>query len=526
MKNSKSFLESVHFFQKSLQHHPGSNEYNTAFCDMLVKHASADAASIWQLDVSNQLHLISSTDISPEKTEDIILPLGEGISGAVALSRKTISVVNAQKLHLHDTRVDMRFDLHTYAMISAPVLFEDQLFGVVNILNHHSDKSFDPEWEEWLPVLAVMYGAALANAGKLIPYRFLSKGSKGTEELASRSGQTAIIGISGAVQKILQLCVKAGSTDIPVLIYGETGTGKELVARRIHEASPRAHGPFIDMNCAALPETLLESELFGHVKGAFTGATHDHSGKFIAASGGTLLLDEISEMSDACQAKILRVLEEKKVSPIGSEKPLFSDVRIIAATNKNLMARIVEKKFREDLYYRLCGIEITLPPLRERVEDIYLLALHFLNMAYDRQKFNHRIGRPLHLSPAALEVIKSFSWPGNVRQLEQTLFAASVLCEGEEITPADLPDWLHKALESSPIMMNYIENHPPIAPDSGQEQMWNLTTGEKTRYLSALDSTKYRGTGRWNISAAARVLGIPRETLTYRLKKLHISHAC
>ena len=368
MKPSIPFLETVQFFQRSPAGIPGSPEYNAAFCHILAKSASADAASIWQVDTENQLHLVSSTDISQDKVTDITLRQGEGISGAAALSRQPVFVVNAQRQRLHDSRIDERFGLRTYAMVSAPILFEDHLFGVINILNHHSDKIFSPEWKEWLCALAVMYAAALAKVGKLIPYRALSKMEMGMQGKSPQftEGKTVIVGISQAVQEALHLCLKAGETDIPVLIYGETGTGKELAARRIHEASPRAEGPFLEVNCAALSETLLESELFGHVKGAFTGATHDRLGKFMAASGGTLFLDEIGEMSVACQAKILRVLEEKKVTPLGSEKPVPSDTRIIAATNKNLMEMMREKKFREDLYYRLCGIEIMIPPLRER----------------------------------------------------------------------------------------------------------------------------------------------------------------
>ncbi|MDH4266350.1 MAG: sigma-54-dependent Fis family transcriptional regulator [Deltaproteobacteria bacterium] len=525
MKPTISFLETVRFFHGPLAGIPGSPEYNAAFCRILAKSASADAASIWQVDTENQLHLVSSTDIPFDKVMDITLRQGEGIGGAAALSRQPVFVVNAQKQTFHDSRVDERFGLRTYAMVSAPVLFEDHLFGVLNILNHHSDKVFAPEWKDWLCALAVMYAAALAKAGKLVPYRALSKMEVGIEDksLEFSQGKTVIVGISQAVQEALHLCLKAGETDIPVLIYGETGTGKELAARRIHEASPRAQGPFLEVNCAALSETLLESELFGHVKGAFTGATHDRSGKFVAASGGTLFLDEIGEMSVACQAKILRVLEEKKVTPLGSEKPIPSDTRIMAATNKDLMEMMKERKFREDLYYRLCGMEIRIPPLRERVEDIHLLALHFLNKAHSQQKGKLPREKPLRLSPEALDRLTAFPWPGNVRQLEQALFAAAALCEGDEITPANLPAWLHQPVipgeehPSSPSGIRHSDTE--IVPEKDHRF---LKEGERTRYLEALNATKYRGTGRWNVSAAARQLGIPRETLAYHLKKLHI----
>jgi transcriptional regulator with GAF, ATPase, and Fis domain len=369
-----------------------------------------------------------------------------------------------------------------------------------------------------------MYAAALAKVGKLVPYRPFEQMEIGmkAESPQFEEGKTVIVGISQAVQEVLHLCLKAGEADIPVLIYGETGTGKELAARRIHEASPRAQGPFLGVNCAALSETLLESELFGHVKGAFTGATHDRSGKFVAASGGTLFLDEIGEMSVACQAKILRVLEEKKVTPLGSEKAMPSDTRILAATNKDLIEMMKERKFRQDLYYRLCGIEIRIPPLRDRVEDIHLLALHFLNKAHSQQRRKLPRERPLQLSPEALDLLTAFPWPGNVRQLEQALLAAVALSEGDEITLANLPAWLHK-----PRMPREEEHAPPPSgiyhPDMKIEVGIDhrfLKVGEKTRYLEALNATKYRGTGRWNVSAAARQLGIPRETLAYHLSKL------
>lgn len=524
MNPTISFLETIRFFQRPPTGIPGSPEYNAAFCRILAESASADAASIWQVDTENQLHLVSSTDIPQDKVMDITLREGEGIGGAAALSRQPILVVNAQKQKLHDSRIDERFSLRTYAMVSAPILFEDHLFGVVNILNHHSDKIFPPEWKEWLCALAVMYAAALAKAGKLVPYRILSKMEMGMEgkSLQFAEGKTVIVGISQAVQEALHLCLKAGETDIPVLIYGKTGTGKELAARRIHEASARAQGPFLEVNCAALSETLLESELFGHVKGAFTGSTHDRLGKFMAASGGTLFLDEIGEMSVACQAKILRVLEEKKVTPLGSEKSVSSDTRIIAATNKNLMEMMNEKKFREDLYYRLCGIEIVIPPLCERVEDIHLLALHFLNKAHTQQKRKPPHERPLRLSPEALDLLMAYAWPGNVRQLEQALFAAAALCEGDEITPANLPAWLHKpvipGLKEHPPSPSG-SHHPDLEPGPEKDHRF-LKNEERTRYLEALNATKYPGTGRWNVSAAARQLGIPRETLAYHLKKL------
>jgi two-component system response regulator AtoC len=342
----------------------------------------------------------------------------------------------------------------------------------------------------------------------------------GEKSLEIPETKTGIVGISQGVQEALHLCLKAGRSDIPVLICGETGTGKELAAHRIHEESRRVQGPFLEINCAALSETLLESELFGHVKGAFTGASHDRLGKFAAASGGTLFLDEIAEMAVTSQAKILRVLEEKKVTPLGSEKAVPADTRIIAATNRNLVELMKEKRLREDLYYRLCGIEIKMPALRERVEDIPLLAIHFLNKASRQQKGKN----PPRLSSEALDMIMTFAWPGNVRQLEQALLAAMALCEGDEIVPGNFPAWFREAATSAGKQeITYLSTNPHVETKSRPEKDNRLLKDEdRRRYLEALHATKYQGTGRWNVSSAARQLGIPRETLTYHLKKLNI----
>jgi transcriptional regulator with GAF, ATPase, and Fis domain len=516
MKEKSPFGEIVRFFQRLPAAIPGSPEYNAAFCLLLVGASSADAASIWQLDGESQLHLVSSTDIPNEEVGNITLRQGEGIAGAAVLSRQTMSVVNAQKEKLHDSRVDERLGLRTYAMISAPIIFEEDLFGVVNILSHHFDKLFGPEWQEWLSASAVMYGAALARAERLTAYQGTWKKKIGTGEksLEIPEAKTSIVGISQAIQEALHLCLKAGRSDIPVLICGETGTGKELAAHRIHEASRRAPGPFLEVNCAALSETLLESELFGHVKGAFTGANHDRPGKFVASSRGTLFLDEIAEMTVTSQAKILRVLEEKKVTPLGSEKAVPADTRIIAATNKNLAELVKEKRLREDLYYRLCGIEIKMPPLRERVEDIPLLAIYFLKKASLQQKRKN----PPCLSPEALSMLRTFAWPGNVRQLEQALLAATALCDGDEIVPENFPAWFREAVSSAP-------SGPHVETESRPEKGNRLLKDEdRRRYLEALEATKYKGPGRWNVSSAARQLGIPRETLSYHLKKLRLFH--
>jgi DNA-binding NtrC family response regulator len=244
----------------------------------------------------------------------------------------------------------------------------------------------------------------------------------------------------------------------------------------------------------------------------------------VAASGGTLFLDEIGEMSPASQAKILRALEEKKVVPVGSEKAVAYDARIIAATNQHLLKRVEQRKFRQDLYYRLCGLEIVMPPLRERVQDIALLAMHFLQKA-GAQPGAQAPEKPLRLSNQALEMFAAFHWPGNVRQLEQAIGAAAAICEGEEIQVDDFPAWLRSAVRSQGVTPAPSTGARHTIPSSEPPALLTGRAGsgdERARYLKALEATRYPGTGRWNLSAAARKLRIPRKTLIYRLRKLGV----
>ncbi len=236
------------------------------------------------------------------------------------------------------------------------------------------------------------------------------------------------------MEAVSALARRAAASSSTVLILGESGTGKEVLARRIHAWSPRASGPFVGTNCAALAETLLESELFGHEKGAFTGAVARKAGKFELADGGTILLDEIGDVSAAFQAKLLRVLEERSFEPVGGTRPVEVDVRVLAATNKDLKKKVAEGTFREDLYYRLDVISITLPPLRERKGDVRALAEHFAAEVARESKRG-----PLRLSSEALDLLAAHSWPGNIRELRNAIERAVVLASGDEVTALDLP---------------------------------------------------------------------------------------
>jgi DNA-binding NtrC family response regulator len=263
--------------------------------------------------------------------------------------------------------------------------------------------------------------------------RLLAENLLMKEELAARRGAPAIIGDSPALKRVVSTLHRAATTDTTVLLLGESGTGKELFARTLHAVGPRAEGPFVAINCAAIPETLLESELFGHEKGAFTGATARKPGRFELAHRGTLFLDEIGDLSLGLQGKILRALEEKRFERVGGTLPLQVDVRLVSATNRNLKTAVAARQFREDLFFRLSVFPIDIPPLRERAGDIEILARHFVErFCRDLKK------RPLAFSPEAVDEMQRYEWPGNVRELQNCIERACILTEGDTIRPRHL----------------------------------------------------------------------------------------
>jgi len=304
----------------------------------------------------------------------------------------------------------------------------------------------------------------------------------------------AIVGENPQIKKIKQMIIKVAKGDFPILIEGESGTGKELVARAIHALSPRRKAPFTAVNCGAIPESLMESELFGHKRGSFTGAIRDHEGLFRASHGGTLFLDEIVEMPPHIQVKLLRVLQDWEVRPLGDTKSEKVDVRVIAATNSSVEEALREGKLRYDLYYRLSFVYIKLPPLRDRIDDLPLLVEHLIQM-YNRQ-FKRKIKG---ITPEALEVLSYHQWPGNVRELENIIGRAFALSQGDVITLSDLPPELRDGRELSP-----------------SEGIMSVKEAEKELIQRALEET------RGNKSKAAKLLGIGRKTLYVKIKKYNI----
>ena len=309
-----------------------------------------------------------------------------------------------------------------------------------------------------------------------------------------------MVGKSGALDKVGEAIRRAAPTNATVLIMGESGVGKELVARAIHRNSLRKDEAFVQVNCAAIPEELIESELFGHEKGSFTGATEKQIGKFELADKGTIFLDEVGDMSQRTQAKVLRVLQEGEVERIGSQKTIKVDVRVIAATNKNLEEEIEKGEFREDLYFRLSVIPVRVPPLRERTEDIAVLVQHFVQEFSLANNF-----RPKTISPAAMEALKRHPWRGNVRELRNTVERLMIMVEGETIEPDDLSEVLRKPGGAA------------SAPDAAGSLRDFKESAERTFLVQKLRENE------WNISATANAIGTPRSNLYKKLEQYAIS---
>ncbi|MCX8039566.1 MAG: sigma-54 dependent transcriptional regulator [Planctomycetota bacterium] len=401
------------------------------------------------------------------------------------------------------------------AVTALPLIAERRVLGVVIF-----ERLADQRIGQLLASLFLQWCAA-AEAMQREKEELLDENLHLREEIRLQYNERDIVAVSGSFRRVIEQAIRAAASTATVLIEGETGTGKELIARLVHEHSPRANRPFVPVNCGALAESLLESELFGHVRGAFTGAVSDRKGRFEAADGGTIFLDEIGEVSAGMQVRLLRVLQEMEIQRVGDTRTRKLDVRVVAATNRRLEDEVKAGRFRADLYYRLNVVYLRIPPLRERPEDIPHLVEHFVGRSCARHvKYIARI------APAVLEAMSRYHWPGNVRELENCVEKMVVLAPGNELTPDLLPFAVvaHEPAAAPAVdgasfeeqLAAWMRAETNAALQHGATDLYDTVRAKWERYLFA---AVLEACGD-NKSRAAQVLGITRNTLAQRLKEL------
>ena len=449
---------------------------------------------------SNQLELLASRSDSSHGYHKVSPFLSSTVlrDGQGVLAR---NIMDDSQLGARDSSGDI---LAT-SVLCAPIRSHGEVLGVLHLYSTDAARAIDPEDLEFSLAVADTVAVALANLDQRQALaQDLNVARDENVQLRERLGvDNEIVGESEATDRVNQEIERAAPSRATVLIRGESGVGKELVARAVHYSSPRAKGPFVCLNCAALSESLLESELFGHEKGAFTGATDRKKGKFEAANNGTLMLDEIGEMSPAIQAKFLRVLEGHAFERVGGSEAIQANVRVIAATNRDLEKEVAEGRFRRDLYFRLHVLEIIVPGLRKRPEDIPLLADHFL------ARYNAETGRRIRgFTPKAMDEMLRYRWPGNVREMKNVIERAVVLTRGEYIGADDL---ILSTLKTAG------DTETGLGDSSSSFEAISLAEVERAHILRTLNSTG------WNKSKSAGILGIERSTLDRKIRRYELA---
>ena len=398
--------------------------------DTASRMMSAKASSLLLVDPeAKKLHFKVATGTKKEEIKKYEINIGQGIAGHVAQTGEPLLIEDVNKDPRWHKEISDSLKFETHSIACAPMLVGETIIGVLQTIDKQDGTPFTEDDLKILIVFAEVAAKAIRDARKIAEVNRENRDLK--EELG---GKYQIVGNSKAIQYVLSDAKKVSKSASSTLILGESGTGKELLARMIHRLSPRKDKPLVVLNCGALTESLLEDELFGHEKGAYTGAVGKKMGKFELADGGTLFLDEIGEMSLGMQSKLLRVLQEGAYYRVGGNTVVNVDVRILAATNKDILKQVEEGNFREDLYYRLNVVQIHMPALRERKEDIPSLAEYFLEI------FRKERGElSLKLSKTAMDKIMHYDWPGNIRELRNAMERAVVMGDGKEIRPEDLP---------------------------------------------------------------------------------------
>jgi Nif-specific regulatory protein len=470
-----------------LQREVDLDELLEQIVDKIVAALHADRGTIYLVDPDTG-ELFSKAAHLPE-LKQIRLQFGQGIAGTVAATGAAVNLASAAEDRRFFQEIDRQTGYRTRSILAAPLRDrEGKVIGVVQVLNA-ARGAFSDSDEESLKRLCAEAALAIETTSL---YPQVRPRDRRTRNLPVRYRYNRIVGESQAMQAVYELTRKAAATDATVLLRGESGTGKELIARAIHYNSSRRDGPFVKLDCTTIPATLMENELFGHERGAYTGAESRAVGKCELAQGGTLFIDELGELPIGLQSKLLRFIQDREFERVGGTRTHSADVRVVAATHRDLEGMVGRGQFREDLYYRVKVVQMLLPPLHERgPEDIVRLADHFL----DGYRRKHR--KPeLYFTPAALDRLVQHRWPGNIRELENCVESAVVLCEGAGIEPA------HLAL--------------PAAPQNGPPSSWRprpLMAVEREHILRTLEGTA------GNRTRAAALLGIGRNTLVRKLKE-------
>jgi Nif-specific regulatory protein len=468
--------------------------------EVLAKHHGTVRSLITLLHDNGELH-VEASDGLDAPSHAVRYRVGEGIIGKVVESGRPVVVPRVSKEPAFLNRASKRPELpkEELSFICVPILINRRAVGALGVdLRFNPDRDYD-RYVKFLGVAASSIAQAL-KIQRLIEEdkkRLVDENTHLRQELKERYDFSTIIGTSGPVRQMYEQMAQVASTNTTVLIRGESGTGKELIAHSIHYNSPRANKPFVKVSCAALPDSLIESELFGYERGAFTGAEQRKKGRFELAEGGTLFLDEIGDINLNTQVKLLRVLQEREFERLGSTETVKVNVRLLAATNKDMERAIAAGTFREDLYYRLNVFTIFVPPLRERKADLLLLVDHFL------EKFSREHHKSIkRISTPAIDMLMSYHWPGNVRELENTLERAVLMCDGQVVHGHHLPPSLQTAEASNTVT---------------RVSLSDAVAGfEKDLIQDALKTT------RGNRAKAARLLDTTERVLNYKVRKYAI----
>ena len=451
----------------------------------------AEAASVIMLDrARNRQVFRAATGDRAHQLVGVEYDAGVGLSGQAMAARQPQIHNDVPHEKAHYKQIDSLIAFHTRSLIAAPLIHKQQVLGVVEVLNPLEAERFDEKDSELAQIFANLAAAAVANA------RLAQPPAAGRTARQAIPGREQMLGKSAAMAAVKDLIARVAASNATVLVLGESGVGKELAARAIHDSSPRRDAAFVPVNCAALPETLLESELFGHEAGAITGATGRRLGRFELADGGTIFLDEVGEIAPAIQVKLLRVLQERQFVRVGGTETIGCDVRVIAASNRDLAADKDAGRFRDDLYYRLNVFPIQIPPLRRRRDDIPGLAEHFLKLVSAEMG----VATPA-LTASAVRALTAYDYPGNIRELRNILERACLLADEGAIDVAHLPAETGGAAAAAP------------TPPAGG----TLAEVEAALIVGALRDSKF------NQTRAAKALGISRDNLRYRIKKYGIS---